>query len=154
MPLIDADQLKAAHAAWALASAAYCQAARVMSEAQARRDRQASDAAYQQALDAHDNWHDRSQELCRLVGRLLEASQPLPQRSPGTDKEIGTMNHKQALALRQWIRDVNKLAERYGHEEMAGTPDDPDAEYVERFEAGETPAQVIAADFGVQQPTS
>jgi hypothetical protein len=64
------------------------------------------------------------------------------------------MNHKQALALRQWIRDVNKLAERYGHEEMAGTPDDPDAEYAERFEAGETPAQVIAADFGAKQPTS
>jgi hypothetical protein len=34
------------------------------------------------------------------------------------------MNHKQALALRQWIRDVNKLAERYGHEEVAGTPNE------------------------------
>lgn len=73
MPLIDADQLKAAHAAWAQASVAYSQAARVMSEAQARRDRHASGEAYQKALDAHDDWHDRSQELCRLVGRLLEA---------------------------------------------------------------------------------
>lgn len=63
------------------------------------------------------------------------------------------MNHKQALALRQWIRDVNQLGARYGHEDIAGTPDDPDTEYVERFEAGETPAQVIAADFGNQQPT-
>ena len=71
MPLIDTDQLNAAYAAWAQASAAYSQAARVMSEAQARRDRTASDAAYQHALDAHDDWHDRSQELCHLVGRLL-----------------------------------------------------------------------------------
>ncbi|WP_095158359.1 hypothetical protein [Pseudomonas sp. Irchel 3E13] len=71
MPLIDTDQLKAAHAAWMQASAAYSQAARVMSEAQAQRDRPASEAAYQQALEAHDEWHDRSQELCHLVGRLL-----------------------------------------------------------------------------------
>lgn len=62
------------------------------------------------------------------------------------------MNRQQALALRQWVRDVNKLGERYGHEDMAGTPDDPDEDYVERFEAGETPAQVIAADFGTQPP--
>ena len=63
------------------------------------------------------------------------------------------MNLQQAKALRQWIRDVNQLGERYGYEEIAGTPDDPDAEYVERFQAGETPAQVIVADFGDQQPT-
>ena len=74
MSLIDDEQLKAAHAAWAEASAAYCQAARVMSEAQERRDRPASEAAYQDALDAHDDWHERSQELCRLVGRLLGAT--------------------------------------------------------------------------------
>lgn len=66
-------------------------------------------------------------------------------------REIDRMS---AEELRQWIRDVNMLAERYGHEEMAGTPDKPDADYVKRFEAGETPAQVIAADFGAQQPTS
>lgn len=62
------------------------------------------------------------------------------------------MNRQQALALRQWIREVNELGVRYGYEDMAGTPDDPDAEYVERFEAGVTPAQVITADFGDQQP--
>lgn len=62
------------------------------------------------------------------------------------------MNSQQALALRQWIREVNELGVRYGYEDMAGTPDDPDAEYVERFEAGETPDQVITADFGDQQP--
>lgn len=63
------------------------------------------------------------------------------------------MNLQKAKALRQWIRDVNQLGLKYGHEDLAGTPDDPDGEYVERFEAGETPAQVIAADFGDQQPT-
>lgn len=63
------------------------------------------------------------------------------------------MNLQQAKALRQWIRDVSQLGLKYGYEDMAGTPDDPDGEYVERFEAGETPAQVIAADFGDQQPT-
>lgn len=57
------------------------------------------------------------------------------------------MDHKQAMALRQWIRDVNKLGLQYGHEDVAGTPDDPDAEYVDRFLAGESPAAVIAADF-------
>lgn len=64
------------------------------------------------------------------------------------------MDRQQALALRQWIRELNALGVRYGYEDMAGTPDDPDAEYVERFDAGETPAQVIAADFGDQRPTS
>ncbi|MGO4801176.1 hypothetical protein ACEN2T_18000 [Pseudomonas sp. W22_MBD1_FP4] len=63
------------------------------------------------------------------------------------------MNRQQALALRQWIRDVNLLGVRYGYEDMAGTPDYPDGEYVERFESGETPAEVIAANFGAQQPT-
>ncbi|HHM8677488.1 hypothetical protein [Pseudomonas aeruginosa] len=58
-----------------------------------------------------------------------------------------SMTHKEALALRQWIRDVNALGERYGFEEIAGTPDDPDAEYVERWREGETPAEVIAEDF-------
>ncbi|HBO2102340.1 hypothetical protein [Pseudomonas aeruginosa] len=62
------------------------------------------------------------------------------------------MNRQQALALRQWIRELNQLGVRYGYEDMAGPPDDPDAEYVEHFDAGETPAQVIAADFGDQQP--
>jgi len=56
MALFDVDQLKAVHAAWSEASAVYSQAAGVLSDAQARRDRQASDAAYQQALDAHDDW--------------------------------------------------------------------------------------------------
>ncbi len=63
------------------------------------------------------------------------------------------MNHKQALALRQWIREVNQLGVKYGYEDMAGTPDVPEGEYVERFEAGETPAQVIANDFGDQSPS-
>lgn len=63
------------------------------------------------------------------------------------------MNLQQAKALRQWIRDVNQLGERYGYEDMAGTPDYPDPEYIERFEAGETPAQVIANDFGGQAPS-
>lgn len=64
------------------------------------------------------------------------------------------MNSATAKALRQWVRDVNQLGLKYGYEDMAGTPDSPDADYVERFEAGETPTQVIAADFGNQQPTS
>lgn len=55
---------------------------------------------------------------------------------------------------RQWIREVNKQAEQYGHPELAGTPDNPDAAYVKWFEADQTPAQVIAAVFGSQQPTS
>lgn len=54
---------------------------------------------------------------------------------------------------RQWIRDVNKLAEWYGHPELAGTPDNPNAAYVKWFEADQSPAQVIAAVFGPQQPT-
>lgn len=62
------------------------------------------------------------------------------------------MNHKQALALRQWIREVNRLGEGYGYEDLAGTPDDPDIDYVARFEAGETPDQVIVADFTDETP--
>ncbi len=58
-----------------------------------------------------------------------------------------SMTHKEALALRQWIREVNALGEQYGFEEIAGTPDDPEAEYVERWREGETPAEVIAEDF-------
>ncbi|HBP1199007.1 TPA: hypothetical protein L5621_006293 [Pseudomonas aeruginosa] len=58
-----------------------------------------------------------------------------------------SMTHKEALALRQWIRDVNALGAQYGHEDMAGSPDEPDAEYVERWQAGETPAEVVAEDF-------
>ncbi|WP_152227568.1 hypothetical protein [Pseudomonas sp. SCB32] len=63
------------------------------------------------------------------------------------------MRWQDAKALRQWIRDVNALGARFGHEELAGTPDEPDPDYVERWQAGETPAQVIAADFGAQSPT-
>jgi len=55
---------------------------------------------------------------------------------------------------RQWIRDVNKLADQYGYPELAGTPDTPDAAYIKRFEADQTPAQVIASVFGAQQSTS
>ena len=55
---------------------------------------------------------------------------------------------------RQWIRDVNKLGERYGHPGLAGTPDNPDAAYIKCFEAGQTPAQVIASVFGAHQPAS
>ena len=62
------------------------------------------------------------------------------------------MNWEELKALRQWIRELNKLGERYGHEDMAGTPNDPDPDYVDRFKAGETPAQVIASDFDDQQP--
>jgi hypothetical protein len=54
------------------------------------------------------------------------------------------MNLQQAKALRQWIRDMNALGLRYGYEDM---------EYIERFEAGETPAQVMANNFGDQTPT-
>lgn len=57
------------------------------------------------------------------------------------------MTRKEALALRQWIRDVNALGVQYGFEDIAGTPDDPDAEYVERWQSGETPQDVIAEDF-------
>jgi hypothetical protein len=64
------------------------------------------------------------------------------------------MNQKQVLALRQWIRDVNQLGKQYGLEDMAGTADDPNGEYVDRFMAGETPEQVIASDFPDQSPTS
>lgn len=64
------------------------------------------------------------------------------------------MNHADAMRLRRWIREVNQLGLQYGYEDMAGTPDDPDFDYVDRFEAGETPAQVIAGDFGEQEPTS
>jgi len=62
------------------------------------------------------------------------------------------MSHEQALPLRQWIREVNRLGEGYGHEDMAGTPEDPDGDYVARFKAGETPEQVIIADFTDQAP--
>ena len=61
---------------------------------------------------------------------------------------------KCAEERRQWIRDVNKLAERYGHPELAGTPDNPDAAYIKLFEADQSPAQVIVSVFGAQQPTS
>jgi hypothetical protein len=64
------------------------------------------------------------------------------------------LDRKFAEERRQWIRDVNKLAEQYGHQELAGTPDNPDAAYVRWFEADQTPAQVISAVFGSQQPTS
>lgn len=64
------------------------------------------------------------------------------------------MNWKTAKALRQWIRDYNKLAIAYGHEDTAGTPDEPDADYVELFESGLTPEQAIERDFGSQSPTS
>jgi hypothetical protein len=64
------------------------------------------------------------------------------------------MNWQELKALRQWIREVNAEGLRYGHEDMAGTPDDPDSGYVERWQAGETPAEVIAADFSAQQPTN
>lgn len=55
---------------------------------------------------------------------------------------------------RQWIRDVNKLGEQYGHPELAGTPDNPDAAYIKCFEADQTPSQVIASVFGGQQTTT
>ncbi|MCT5450609.1 hypothetical protein LZK99_11360 [Pseudomonas aeruginosa] len=32
------------------------------------------------------------------------------------------MNRQQALALRQWIRELNQLGVRYGYEDMAGPP--------------------------------
>lgn len=64
------------------------------------------------------------------------------------------LDRKCAEDRRQWVRDVNKLAERYGHPELAGRPDNPHADFVKRFEADETPAQVIAAYFSAQQPTS
>lgn len=54
---------------------------------------------------------------------------------------------KTIKALRQWIRDYNKLAEAYGHEDAAGTPDEPDPEYVELFATGMTPEEAIRADF-------
>jgi hypothetical protein len=56
--------------------------------------------------------------------------------------------------LRQWVRDVNKLGEKYGHEEMAGTPDEPDAEMVDVFERGLTPEQAVAECFCGQRPNS
>ena len=37
---------------------------------------------------------------------------------------------KKVKALRQWVRDFNKLAEAYGHEDAAGTPDEPDQYFV------------------------
>lgn len=52
---------------------------------------------------------------------------------------------------RKWVRDVNKLGEQYGHPELAGTPDNPNAAYIKCFEADQTPAQVIASVFGTQQ---
>lgn len=63
------------------------------------------------------------------------------------------MTHKQMLALRQFVQEVNKLGEAYGHEEMAGTPDDPDPDVIDAFERGLTPEQVIAEAFGNCQPT-
>ncbi|HJH19475.1 MAG TPA: hypothetical protein K8W20_12260 [Pseudomonas lactis] len=60
---------------------------------------------------------------------------------------------KCAEERRQWILDVNNLGERYGHPELVGTPDNPDAAYIKCYEAGQTPAQVIASVFGAQQPT-
>lgn len=64
------------------------------------------------------------------------------------------MNLHQAKALRVWIREVNKMGEKFGYEDLAGTPDDPDDEYVARFQSGETPDEVITSDFGTQQPSS
>lgn len=64
------------------------------------------------------------------------------------------MNWQEMKALRQWIREVNAEGVRFGHEEMAGTPDDPDPDYVELWREGKTPAEVIAADFGTQAPTA
>lgn len=61
---------------------------------------------------------------------------------------------KTAKALRQWIRDYNRLAEPYGHEDAAGMPDDPDPDYVDMFEAGMTPEQAIQSDFGERPPSS
>ncbi|VVN27711.1 hypothetical protein PS623_04621 [Pseudomonas fluorescens] len=61
---------------------------------------------------------------------------------------------KGAERLRQWVLEVNTLAEQHGHPDLAGSPDDPYPDYVKRFEAGETPAQVIAAYFGRQQSDS
>lgn len=55
---------------------------------------------------------------------------------------------KKAMALRQWIRDCNRLAEKFGHEDPAGTPDDPDPDYVDKFNEGLTPEEVIKEDFG------
>lgn len=58
-----------------------------------------------------------------------------------------SMTLKEAMALRQWIREVNALGVAYGFEELAGSPDDPDPEYVERWREGETPQEVILEDF-------
>lgn len=55
--------------------------------------------------------------------------------------------------LRQWIRDVNKLGDKYGHEEIAGTPNEPDEEMVDAFKRGLSPEQVIAEAFGDAEPT-
>lgn len=63
------------------------------------------------------------------------------------------MNWKDTKALRQWIRDINARGLRFGHEDLAGTPEDPDLDYVDRWRAGETVDQVIAADFGDQLPS-
>ena len=59
---------------------------------------------------------------------------------------------KKVKALRQWVRDFNKLAEAYGFEDAAGTPDEPDQYYVESFEYGLTPQQAIAECFGDTPP--
>lgn len=55
--------------------------------------------------------------------------------------------------LRQWIRDVNRLGDDYGHEETAGTPDEPEAEMVDAFKRGLTPEQAIIEAFGDATPT-
>jgi len=63
------------------------------------------------------------------------------------------MNHKQMMARRQWVRDVNKLGGKYGHEDVAGTPDYPDPDWVDAFERGLTAEQAIAEAFGDAEPT-
>lgn len=51
------------------------------------------------------------------------------------------------LSLRTWVDEVNALGARFGHEAIAGPANDPDPEYVDRWRAGETPAETVESDF-------
>lgn len=59
------------------------------------------------------------------------------------------MDMQTARRMRQWVRDVNALGLKYGHEEAAGSLEFPDPDMLDLFERGLTPEQAIAEAFGL-----
>lgn len=75
MPMIDADQLKPALAAWHEANEAFSTAALALRNATDRGDRAATQELYDRAQDAHEAKHDRAADVARLVARLIREAE-------------------------------------------------------------------------------